>query len=375
MNFDQFIKRLPELKRATTQEDSRKILAFLKNNASPQKNFTLFYDRSPNFFSLCELSSPHFFVLYFEDETGETQGVISYTLLKSQGFDTLYVGDLKIKAKAEETKKKWRMFAEDFIENLRDIDEFKNVKFIHMVMMDDNTKAYKRLVASNLLTFKYQKVHSYKMVNILASKWWKNHSSRSFQYTVYENDQNRMFNLIQNTHKNKFASNHEDLIQYRAEKIVEMAKILEVKDQQGIVLLRASLEDVSQAKRILIKRLPLSLKAFSVLSSIFGNKKYSENQALNILYFSNLEFHSSVTDNPKQMADVLSYALKMTYHFSKKDFHLISLSLFPQEEILLNEIQKYFVTNIESLGFYQILPSWGDIYPKTPLPNFNMSYI
>ena len=138
----------------------------------------------------------------------------------------------------------------------------------------------------------------------------------------------------------------------------------------------ATLEDISPAKRILIKRLPFSLKFFSFLSPIFRCKRYSEKQDLDILYFSNFTFHPSLLNDQKKRSSVLNYALKVTCQLSNKHFHIISLSVFPGEEDLLVELRKYFMVNVESLGFYSLQPSsWGSEFPKIPLPNFNMSYI
>lgn len=367
MDFDQFIRKLPNLKRAGPADNDR-ILSFMQQTGA-QKRFTLLYDRSPDFFSLLNLSSPDHFVLYYENN-GKIEGVISYTLLKSQGFDTLYVGDFKIKASSEDMKARWRAFANEFIENVNEMEEFRNVKFIYMVMMDDNTKAYHRLIASNILSFTYKKVHNYKMINVIGRKWWKP-SHNKFTHTVTEATSDSMSRLLNASAKDKFSNDHQTTIRYRAEKISSMARIFEVKDADGKLLLQASLEDVAPAKRIQIKRLPFSLKLTSMTLPLMKGKMYSEGSPMDILYLSNVTFHC----DKKQMGEVLKYALNASLAYSSKRYHMVSFSLFGPEEFLIPEIEKYFLTQIEPLGYYQIIPSWGEEIPKDKLPNFNMSYI
>lgn len=368
MNFDQFIKKLPNLRRATPA-DNEKILTFMQQTGA-QRRFTLFYDRSPDFFSLLNLSSPEHFVLYYEGKSGQMEGVISYTLIKSKRYDILYVGDFKIKASAEDTKVRWRAFANEFIENVNEMEEFKNVKYIYMVMMDDNTKGYQRLVASNILSFKYKKVQSYKMINVIGQKWWKS-SGEHFTHSFTPGTLDNMSKLLTESAKNKFGTDHPDTIAYRADKMKDMATILEVKDDNGELLLEASMEDVAQAKRIQIKKLPLSLKLTSMTLPLMKGKMYSQGSPMDILYLSNVTFHC---EKVKHSA-VLSYAIKAALEFSAKRFHMVSISMFETENYLIPEIEKHFLTQIEPLGYYQIIPTWGEEIPRDQIPNFNMSYI
>ncbi len=375
MDFDQFTKRLPNLKRARTQEDSDRILSFLEKNTSAQKRFTLFYDRSPDFFNLLRLSSPDHYAITYENTENEIEGVITLTILKANGFETLYVGDLRIKAKSDEIKTKWRAFTNDFIANVRDIEEFKNIKFIHMVMMDDNTKAYQRLVASKILGFDFKKVQSYQMVNILGKKWWKTSGAKAFSHTLIEATKESMLSLLSETSQNKFGSNHPDLLTYRAERMAPFATILEVFDTQGVLLFRSSLENPALAKRILIKKLPLSLNFLSQFLPLFKGKKYTQGRSLDILYLSNVCFHSSVQSKPKAMGEILSYAIETALNFSQQRFHMVSLSLFQTEADLLKALKPMFLIQTEPLGYYQIILEGAQDIPRDQLPNLNMSYI
>jgi len=374
MNFDQFIKKLPQLKKAG-KEDNERILAFMQRTKA-QKRFTLFYDRSPDFFSLLQLSSPYNFVLLYEGKLGELEGIISYTLIKGKDFDILYMGDLKIKASSDATKTNWRNFAEEFIEKINEMEEFKNVKYVYMVMMDDNTKAYQRLVASNILSFNIKKFQSYKMINILGQKWWNfSSSSRELTHHLRQATSEEMNHLLQHSAQNKWGADHPEFIKYRAEKMKDNATIFEITNKQGEILLSATLEDVSPAKRILIKRLPIGLKLFTKALPLIKGKAYSEGSSLDILYLSNLSFHFSIIHQQKKMWDVINYALKTALNFSNKRYHVISLSLFENDFFFLPNIKKYFLTQIEPLGHYQVIPTWGEEIPSNINPNFNMSYI
>jgi hypothetical protein len=368
MSFDQFIKKLPNLRRATPADNER-ILAFMQQT-SAQKRLTLHYDRSPDFSALLNLSSPDHFVLYYEGNQG-IEGVISYTLIKSKDFDMLYVGDFKIAARSEDMKIQWRNFANDFIENIHQMDEFKSVKYIYMVMMDDNTKAYQRLITKNILSFNYKKVLSYKMINVIGQKWWKSPKAQKFSCTLTRATQENMSQLLTETAKNKLGSDHPDIINYRSKMMKPMATILEVKDQKNKIVLRASLEDVAMAKRIQIKRLPLALKLATMILPLFKGKSYSEGSPMEILYLSNVHFHC----DRELMPAALSYAIKEALSFSKQRFHSVAISLFETEDFLIPEIHKQFFTQEEPLGYYQILPTWGEEIPREKLPNFNMSYI
>lgn len=373
MDFNQFIKQFPEIKRATTSEDSKNILSFLKRNSSTQKRFSIYYDRSPDFFSLFKLSSPDFFVITYQDLDGEIQGMVSYTLIKAKEYDTIYMGDLKIKAKSDEMKKKFRIFASELFEKVKEIEEFKNVKYLHMVMLDDNTKAYNRLVTNRPVEAEFKKAMSYKMVNVIGLKWWKSLSPKSLSHTIVDGTTENMMEILSSYSKNKFSSDHPELLKYRAEKMKGMAKVLEVKDPQGRVLLKASLEDVFPIKRIQVTKLSLGVNAFLKLLPLFKGKNYSEGKPLGILYFSNISFDESLMDQDK--SEILVYAMKAAFDYSQTRYHMISLSLFKSDEFLLPGLRSHFLTQVEPLAFYQLLPSWGEEIPKDKIPNFNMSYI
>jgi len=330
MTLEEFLKkRHPNIKIATTTEDSEKLLELYNNKSMSGESYNLSYHRQPDYYEFLKLhQSQYFIVLGTEDNKALATGtfILREGLFEGKRVKYLYHCDLRAKQNRKATKL-WRKFYVDFMDYIEKgiLEEFHDIKAHYAVVLADNKIAIKTLEKK----YNFKILKEFKMRNILKKKIFRSSVKLSVQKTK---DLKQFENRLNDFYKNKFLGysiNLSHLLKLWSTKNHYGA--FEVKDEDGLVIGGAIIWSPKESKRIIVHTNSFLLKTVSNIASLIFNFP-KNNDELKLLYISHMHYKES--NKSKVMESLIDKALDIKKQHS---YHLVSIQDLDDNQMVFNK--------------------------------------
>ncbi|MFZ4713378.1 MAG: hypothetical protein ACOYL6_06690 [Bacteriovoracaceae bacterium] len=347
--------------------DNLELISFFQKRPMKSVGIGLHYEREPNFFTLCDYHSPHFFV-FMAKVNGRLLGI--GTLIIRPGFidgeltSVGYLGDLRVEAN-KEIAYKWRAFYRDLLLDAPLIEEFQGCEHFYTVVMDENVEAKNSLVKKDKF-FSYELLSPYQMINVFAV--WKNYKHSYNIRKAGASDIPVILAFYQNDKRDfAFDFNLELKRRLQSWSNFQIENILLVFDQDKLVG-ATMLWSPSPAKKIILTRLPLWLKSILKVISYFHPLPH-EKEELKCLYMNGLLVSESYETVLRAMIDYIFTHKLMTA------YHALSFCSFPVENEFKQNVnlKQGLIATTTPLLFYTVQTTNKKNY-KAP-PAFEMGLV
>lgn len=387
MKLDEFLARHPDAILANNSHNEE-LLRFFSTSQMDGESIAIAYDRSPDFFRFLKFSSPEYYVFCTRDKKKQIAAV--GTLIIRDGYingglcKVGYFGDLRIKFDRR-VALRWRQFYSDLVVHAHMIDDFSHCKHFITAIMDSNKEALLSLVQSKKNQFFYQKLCPYKMINISLRKPFYPRQRTEFKLeTGSDHNQAEVFSFFKKIHKSRpfgfnFQPDDPSENQYRLAKWnnFRMNDFLLLRDKNNLIISCCALWGPSPYKKIILKKIPWSLKQLLKLQQIFKASP-EVGKELKVLYLTHLNFSDELDENQRNEAleHILEYidALKIF-----KNYHFVSLCTFGPWKI--EKALKAYLSFSTNLSLYQVVPQdrLEDLLPcaenTAQIPGFEMALV
>tara|TARA_Y100001970_G_C14215863_1_gene849594 strand:+ start:667 stop:1845 length:1179 start_codon:yes stop_codon:yes gene_type:complete len=375
------------------EEDNDEILSFFSTLPMEGTKTAISYDRKPDFFKFLSFCGPlsYVFIVRAKKEGGIC-GV--GTLVLRPGFImgeqkwVGYLGDLRIQP-GPRASVIWRKFYGDLMDHAQSIEEFGGCEFFYTSILRENRKALNALVYNKKNPFQYFPLAQYKMVNILLrypghglkNIFKKNLKEIKFSRGSLE-DKAEITKFLKGQNKDRafgFCFEEKfDEINFRLEKWNNslLENFIVAKDAEGKIMALTLLWSPSPSKKIMIDKLPVSLKLYFYLQKMF-KKSPKEGGELEVLYLNFLEVRNSLSQVEQRFlfSSLINYIYDLPIF---RDYHALSYCAF--EGTALDNLSGY-IKHSTSLLLYlvQRRQKIGEDDPMPDIgtvpPSFEMSLV
>lgn len=319
---------------ASENED---ILNFFRSMNMETNSLSLRYERGPDFFAFLKEQCEEAIIFTMKNADGTIQGLGSVVLIRHfiDGKEELcaYLGDLRISPKLNaKIRLRWKGCYAEIIENFKNIEEFKGVRYLYSAILDDNMQALRSLLKNNEQMV-YHPLTTYETVNIYAYKLiapFPNISlklqKKPFQEVrkfLCENSQGPGLNYF-------FKSSGEDELTRRLStwKNFNPDAFVSVIDGKGDIILSCAPWQCETKKLVVTKIDKFYQTLGSLIFPLLGIPKLKTGGEIKTLYLSNLVFKNDLSGFERTQA--LSLLIKGLLKDPKRDFHLVSFFDYPQ---------------------------------------------
>jgi hypothetical protein len=329
------------------------------------------YERTPDFFTFLHYQSDEPFVFCSEDETGELTGVAALTVREGLVNGELkrigYLADLRVKREKQtrEFAKIWKACMGEIIANVKTIPELR-CDYLITAIMAGNKKAKKALVNQPKNEFHYEKLCNYQMVNLVTTFGKQNPDPRIKVSRCQSLDEIMPYWIEQN--KNRPFAYTPEFVQKALNqwKGLTPQHFLKV-EKEGKVIGACAVWNPSPIKKIVIERLPWSLKLLNTIASLF-TKTPREHQELKVQYLNFL-----TVDEENALYAMIDF-LKKEGVF--KHYHLLAFADYEQCSYLKG--LKLAIKDNTPLELYQVVPKthMHELIPiESSIPGFEISLV
>lgn len=336
------------------RRNNTEILHFFNKTPMKGEKIELIYDRSPDFFSFLEFTSPDYFVFTYSEEN-QIKAIGTLTL--RQGFingklnPVGYLGDLRVKNQ-KRALLAWRSFYDDLITHFSQIEEFKGTRYLFTAVIDSNVQARQALIAQSKQKFQYHKICQYKMVNIF-NKFLPTINLR-FQFLTME-----QVSRVQLTH---FLNENQSRLNFglSAKSIFEKINSLPRLEKKSVIVVKENdqilaftyLWSPSPEKKIMVRNFP---KFLTLILSILNRskKKLGPKEELRILYLNSLTISHDIHGSKLEslINALISFVMKTSL---MKEYHSLAFPDFADHPI--SQHLKLCLKNETEMALYQVLP-------------------
>jgi len=349
MNLQDLIERHPGMAIAS-QEDNEDIISFFENLPMKGQGLQLSYQRSPNFFTFLSLQSEQFYVFVYREQH-QILAVGSLSLRPSfiNGNEQLlgYLGDLRVRPQLSSTRA-WRDFYNDLMQSSHQIDELSQVHYFVTAMIDSNLIAKKALVGQSRLSFQYNEISKYKMVNLLGRyKGCKIRQGFSVKRTQAI-DSKEITDFLNHCHSQlQFGYTSEE---WPRRMKFEKAEYLLIKKDDKIIGF-TQLWSPSPHKRIVIEAIPLPLKMIGKIL-LSPRARFRVKEEFKVLYLNTLTISSDLSSSDQ------NYVFNLICHQAwkspkMKSYHCLAFADFSQKSFFHS--LEGFISNSTSMSLYQVV--------------------
>lgn len=168
----QFIKEGHPRIELASEQDNEEVLEFYHKTFMQNKENSLRYERSPNFFAYQNLIGYRSYTfVYRESDVIKAMGTLALQKATNQQGSICigYLCDLRSFGSSMKGRVYWRSFYKKLIDHYKEIEELKDCDYFNTVIMANNSKAKQNLSRSHNLGLEYKKITSLHM-NILSNK-------------------------------------------------------------------------------------------------------------------------------------------------------------------------------------------------------------
>ncbi|PJB53912.1 MAG: hypothetical protein CO099_04550 [Bdellovibrio sp. CG_4_9_14_3_um_filter_39_7] len=349
MKLKEFVAQHPGMSIAS-QEDNESILNFFENLPMKGQGLQLSYHRSPDFFTFLSLQSNQFYVfIYREQNQILAVGSLSLRPAYINGAEQAlgYLGDLRVRPQLSSTRA-WRDFYNDLMQSSNQIDELSQVHYFVTAMIDSNLIAKKALVGQSRLSFQYNEISKYKMINLLGRyKTCKLHEGYSVSRTQVL-DSKETIDFLNITHA-QLQLGYTAGEWSRRSKFTN-AEYVTVKKNSKIVGF-TQLWSPSPFKKIIIEAIPLSLKVIGQIL-LSPRSRFRVKEEFKVLYL------NAITVAAELSLDDQHYVFNLLCHQSwksskMKNYHCLAFADFEQHSF--SDALKGFISNSTPMSLYQVV--------------------
>jgi len=329
-------------------KDNKEILDFLVKVPMESDDFSLRYNRAPDFFKLLEAQGNQSFVFKMlnKDKSLGGLGVITTRKCWFNNKESLiaYTSDLRVSPLLyKRTRLEWRKLYTDYIRDYKSINELKDIAFFHTAVLDDNEKAIKSL-KSKKSKFVYNDICPYRSISLYGRLPL---SSNKVAYKIESNlSAHQIESFLSKCHKNlpagqfyqvdhpesEFNKRKKNLSEYDAQ------NFLVIRNEYGEIKAAMVPIDTASLREIVIDKMNWRYKLLSYLTPLLKGKRLKVGESLNILYMSDLTFADDIGDKEKSEL-TLSFINYLYCHKHHKNYHLITFIDYYNES-LLNILRK-----------------------------------
>lgn len=371
MDLDDILSKYPMISLAKISDD-QKLSDFFTSSPMSSSSLDLSYQRSPNFFTFLNYQGDKSFVFCAHNDAGELIGVASTTVrvgyVEGKKVNIGYLSDLRVdrKKSTKEFSVQWKACMGDLIENFQNITEIKT-DYLITAILANNAKAKRALVNRDENSFHYECISEYKMVNIL--KKLTTFTSNKYQVQWFSGDKTELMAYLDK-------ANQERAFGFTGEFIASAVdnwsgaswdKFLIVREK-GVIIAATLVWSPSKVKKIIINKLPISLKILNkFLSLITYAPKVGSELKVEYLNFLNIDI-----GHEKALNSMVNF-LTHTGHLNR--FHAVSYADFDKRSY------KTFLSGAIStstpLQLYQVVAKndMGSIVKLNDNPGFEIALV
>jgi hypothetical protein len=174
LDLGEIFSRYPSLSLARPEQNAE-ILSYFERSTMEGSGLSLWYDRTPNFFSFLKDQSDTYFVVLARGRNDVLRGLGSLIIrpgyINGRKTTVGYLGDLRMKLDRR-VAGDWRGWVGDIAKHKSQIRELNGCEGILTAIMDRNENARRNLLSKAALPFRYDPLISYRMQNLLWRKPW-----------------------------------------------------------------------------------------------------------------------------------------------------------------------------------------------------------
>lgn len=371
MKLDSLLSRFSPI-RLADESDSDKLNRFFGAAPMSSSALQLSYERHPDFFSFLRFHSDETFVFCAEDEDGKVLGVA--TLLVREGYvdgrsaRVGYLADLRVaKDRPDWFTPLWKECMGEVIGRYKSLKEL-SCDYLITAIMAGNKAAKRSLVNQPKNKFHYEKISSYKMVNIIHG-FGKLYRGEFKTSRAGDNDLEEVLTFLEDRHRQRPFGLTRAFVERALRKWPGMgAESFVVCRSQGRIVAAAATWNPSPYKKIILKKAPLSLRATAKLASFFTlSPRTGEELKVQYLNFLDVE-----TGCEEALVAIVDY-LKREGVF--KRYHMLAFSDFEQRP--LGNLLSRCVTDVTDLELYQVVHKdfMEDLVRRGSAPGFEISLV
>ncbi len=367
MKISDIVRKHKNIDIALNSDSDEILKLFEKMRMKTSESFSLFYDRSPDFFSFLSLQSSDYKVMVLRDNDQKIIGVASIVrrdaYVEGEKIKLGYLSDLRIdipsdKKEALKALVTWKNCFDDVMNNIKTLEDF-HCDYLITAIMKGNEKAKNSLVRQEKGAFRYTLYSNYKMVSIIDFLGTSRISKYKVKRATLEEKKEVLEFFSTHQKQRNFGYTKEQLI-YQLENwtnfSIENFFLVKKNDELvGIV----STWNPSLSKSIVVDKAPFFIKFMNSLMSLF-TKTPKVNEKLKIEYLNHFTWNREAGVSTKEMIRDVLYALRKEQTFKKFDF--VSFIDFP--ELNLSKSVRYAIKDITDLELYEV-----HLKEKKPLRN------
>ncbi len=305
------------------------------------------------------------FIFLMRNSNGALKGMAIFTIryIWSEGrkLRSLYMSDLRVERGIErEPRLAWRALLTAILHQKNEIDEFKDIDLLYGIILAKNNKAIRALV-TGFPEISWDKIFDYQALSIIGRKplHWVNFGKTYGSYS-FEKIQRENISELKDFYSKQFQTktwgeyfNFDDPQnewerRSKSWDDFDMTEFVVIKNCHGKIIAATLPWSPGKAKKMILDRCQKSLLFFLTLFPLIGKKKYGLKQAIDMLYFTFLEFDKSLDDRELQV--VLGMLLDGLYKNNIiQNYHCVTICSPVKDLSLLKE--KYILENTPALTF------------------------
>jgi hypothetical protein len=362
-SLTEYLSKYKNLEVATIP-DNEDILDFLANVPMESDRVSLRYDRSPDFFRLLKEQASFSYVIKILNKDKTIGGIGVFTVRKAWENGKLhyigYTSDLRISPTLSmRSRVQWRNGYASIIKDFKLITEFKNLTYFYTAILDDNERALRSFTKGDT-GFSYQKVSSYRSLNIFGKKpFSKQNKYNRYEFSKYSKKELISFlsKITSKLSSGYYYNNQDNDESTRREKEImgyNYDEYLVIKDEEGDIISCCYPFHTSESRNIIIDKMDVGYKMLTSLSPFYNGKKLKTGESLRILYFTDLQFDESLTEDERAHI-TLSYINYLSENKIQRNFHLITILDFYNEQLTSKLKLNGHLVEEKKATLYQVL--------------------
>ncbi len=344
------------------KEDNQGILDFFKSMKMETKSYSLRYDRGSDYFQFAFDQSDNPFIFLMRNDEGTILGTAAIAvvphIINGKKELTGYLGDLRISpllnAKIRLT---WKKCYRDIIVNFKEIEEFKDIKFLYSAILDENQNAMKSLLKNNDDLI-YEELTTYETYNFFLNKPFSKINS-THKFTISSTNENEVrcfYELLKNRpgmqddYGIRANPNLPDELDRRINTWENFSfDSFQVIRNNKQKIIAAFAPWIPNSKKLVVESVDRKLAIIGSLLPLFKVPAIKVKKDLTVLYLTHLKFAPDISTLERQ--EVLDFITHNYLTSKNRNFHLLSFFTFPQWQYE----NKYFIGEKTKGRFYQVM--------------------
>jgi hypothetical protein len=352
--------------RRASQADNPGILALLDETAMAAGNLALRYDRAPDFFRFLKCQGDTQVAVVSESDSGKIEMVSALSLRdglhEGRPVRIGYLGDLRVAPRASRAARvEWRKYYEAFLRTVGRNRDLGGCDFLYTAILKENKAAIQALVRRDR-GVRYEPIYEYSAVSMLANRplAYAARLRRPARTRGYRLESLDPANLDELARFLATASAGLDLgyrypqelhFRLRAWPGFSLDRFLVARDPAGRIVAALAPWSPGEARRLIVDRLPPSLRVLFRLLGILGLHTVRESEELNICYLTHQAFDPELDSDQRgrlfraMVDELFARGVFMPYH---------AVTFVDRPEAPLRPYLKGYVTHETEGLIYQV---------------------